>query len=113
MKIESYEFGRIVVEGKTYSADIIITPRKILANWWRKEGHHLGLDDLKEVLGETLDVVIVGTGAYGVMKVGEDVKSYLQEKGVELVAKNTAEAVMLFNELSPKKKTICALHLTC
>ena len=115
MKIDSYQFGKIVIEGKTYSSDLIITPQKVLANWWRKEGHNLCLDDLKEALSETPKVVIVGTGAYGVMKVGEDVKSSLQEMGIELVTVHTAEAVRLFNELSSNTNTkaVCALHLTC
>jgi hypothetical protein len=113
MKITSYQFGKIAIEGQTYSADLIITPQEVIVNWWRKEGHHLCLDDLKGAFTETPAVVIIGTGAYGVMTVGEDVKAYLKDKGIELVAVNTFEAVRLYNELSTKKKVICALHLTC
>jgi len=113
MKITSYQFGKIAIEGKTYSADLIITPQEVIANWWRKEGHHFCLDDLRRALTETPAVVITGTGAYGEMKVGEDVKVYLKEKGIELIVVDTFEAVRIYNELSSKKKVICALHLTC
>jgi len=41
--IEHYSFGRIVIDGKEYTKDLIIYPDKIRANWWRKEGHKLRL----------------------------------------------------------------------
>jgi hypothetical protein len=113
MKIDSYDFGRIVIDGKRYSSDLVILPQRVAENWWRKEGHLLNIVDLEEVVKEKPEVLIVGTGANGVMKVPEDVKSYLKEKGIELIAVNSFEATGLFNELSSKKRVACALHLTC
>jgi len=111
--IESYSFGQMVVEGRTFSADLIIFPDRIKDSWWRKSGHRLCLEDLQDVVKEDFEVLVVGTGFYGIMKVEDDVKKFARSKGINLVAEKTKEAVSVFNELSAKKKTIGAFHLTC
>ncbi|OQY18037.1 MAG: hypothetical protein B6I35_13630 [Anaerolineaceae bacterium 4572_32.2] len=45
-QIESYRFGRIIIDGQTHSKDVIILPDRVIENWWRQEGHALHLDDL-------------------------------------------------------------------
>lgn len=35
--INSYDFGRIVVDGKAYTSDVIIFPDRVNSYWWRKE----------------------------------------------------------------------------
>lgn len=62
--IDSYEFGRIAVDGKNYTSDVIIFPDKVLDGWWRKNGHSLHLQDLKKVLEAEPkpEVLVVGTG---------------------------------------------------
>jgi len=48
------------------------------------------------------------------MKVPEDVKRFLTEKGIEVIAQKTAEACKTFNKLRAFGKSIAAaLHLTC
>lgn len=39
--MEKYEFGRIVIDGKTYTDDIRIIDGKVLPKWWKTEGHFL------------------------------------------------------------------------
>jgi len=50
MMIEHYSFGKITIDGQTYTSDLIIYPGKIDTSWWRKEGHNLQVEDLKDVL---------------------------------------------------------------
>lgn len=71
------------------------------------------LHDLKEVFPESPELIIVGTGASGILSVGDDMSASLREKGIEIVAVRTPEAIRLFNKLSLKKKVACALHLSC
>lgn len=112
--IESYSFGQIVVDGKRYTSDIIIFPNRIKNNWRRKEGHRLNIEDLKEVLQEKPEILVLGTGNYGFVKVSADVKDYLQADGIELVIKSTRDACNTFNSLVKSgKKVVAALHLTC
>lgn len=111
--IESYAFGRMIVEGQTYTSDLIIFPDRINHSWWRKSGHRLCLEDIEEVLKEEPEVIIVGTGFAGLVKVEEEVKSHAQSKGILLIIEKTKKAAQKFNELFSKKKTVGAFHLTC
>ena len=111
--IESYAFGRMDVDGQTYTSDLIIFPDRVKDSWWRKSGHNLCLDDIKDVLKEKPEVLVVGTGFYGIMSVEEEVKSKAQSEGIELIIAKTKDAVQSFSEFAPKKKTIGAFHLTC
>ncbi|MDI6819314.1 MAG: MTH938/NDUFAF3 family protein [Candidatus Hodarchaeaceae archaeon] len=111
--IESYDFGRIVVDGRVYTSDVIIFPNRIRSDWWRREGHRLYIDDLEDVVRERPEVLVVGTGYSGLMEVPKETAEYIRSKGIELVAENTQKAVEVFNELSKSKRVIAALHLTC
>ncbi len=112
--IEHYDFGEIVVNGKRYLRDLIITPNRIIANWWRKEGHKLSLEDLEDVLHEEADAIVIGTGYYGLMEVDDEVKEYFERKGIKVIVKPSCEAVIEYNNLVFKgMKVIGAFHLTC
>lgn len=111
--IDSYSFGSITVDGVNYRTDVIVYPGRTQDGWWRKKGHDLYWDDIGEILDYGPDLLIIGTGKFGRMRVGAEIKNRIQQRGIELIVKRTSEAVSMFNELSPKKKTVAALHLTC
>lgn len=113
-KIESYEFGRVVVDGREYRADVIILPERVVADWWRVEGHGLAREDLKEVVAAKPKTLIVGTGAYGVVNVADGTVDYLESHGIKVEAYETAKAVRRYNELAASGERVAAgLHLTC
>ncbi len=111
--IESYGFGRMVVDGKKYSSDLIIYPDKVSSGWWRKEGHSLAVEDLAEVFAYGPEVLVVGTGYSGMMKLPDATRKLAADKGIELVAERTGKAYRSFNDLSRAKKVVGAFHLTC
>ncbi|MGQ9543930.1 MAG: Mth938-like domain-containing protein [Candidatus Bathyarchaeia archaeon] len=114
--IDMYEFGVIVVDGKRYVKDLIILPGKVLEGWWRREGHNLTLEDLKELLEMKVppEVLVVGTGYSGMMNVSREVEDHLRFKGIELIVKPTRHACQIFNSLLRSKRMVtAALHLTC
>lgn len=113
MKITDYSFGRITVGGQTYTSDVIIYPDRVNSSWWRKEGHLLQADDLSDIIKAELPVLIVGTGAYGVMKVPGSTIDHLRSRDIEVYVEKTARAVELFNKISENRPSIAALHLTC
>lgn len=113
MKVEHYSFGKIIIDGKSYTSDVIIYPEKVDSSWWRKHGHSLHIDDLKNVIAEKPELLIVGTGNSGLMVVPEETVSYVKSKGIEVNIARTDEAVKLFNRVQKEKRTIAALHLTC
>lgn len=111
--IEGYSFGRIEIDGKKYTEDLIIFPDHIYNSWWREEGHRLRPEDLEEVVETEPELLIVGTGANGRMKVPQETRKYIESKGIELITESTGEATKTYNEISDSKKTVAALHLTC
>jgi hypothetical protein len=120
MKIEHYSFGNITVGGKSYTSDVIIYPDRVDSSWWRKEGHNLHVEDLKDIVKAQPDILVLGTGAYGVMRVPREIVAHLESKGIKAYAVRTGEAVDVFNDLQSKTGesgkagvVIAALHLTC
>ena len=80
--IESYSFGRIIIDGQEYTSDLIIYPDKIDSKWWRLKGHLLQIDDLRDILEYNPDVLVIGTGAHGLMEVSEELKRLLKVKRI-------------------------------
>ncbi len=113
MHIDSYDFGQIVIDGRTYRQDLLIVEGQIKSDWWRQEAHLLQAADLVEVLVAAPEVLVVGMGQPGRMQVDKEVSHYLKEKGIELIAVPTAEACRLINALAGKRRVAAALHLTC
>ncbi|MFZ6017011.1 MAG: Mth938-like domain-containing protein [Nitrospirota bacterium] len=113
MKIEHYSFGRIIIDGKTYTADVIIYPGRVDSSWWRKEGHCLQVVDLNDVINAKPDILIIGTGHSGVMQIPKETITYLESKGIEVHVARTEKAVEMFNKLQNGKIVIAAFHLTC
>lgn len=112
--INSYSFGQIVVDGKRYTSDVIIFPNRIKDNWWRREGHRVSIEELKEVIQEKPEVLVIGTGYFGFMKVPAEVKEHVKGKGIELIIQSTKDACNTFNSfLKSGKKVVAALHLAC
>jgi hypothetical protein len=114
MKIEAYNFGYVRVDGVEYRRDVIVFPEKVLADWWREEGHSLSLNDLTEVLEYGTEILIIGTGAYGAMKVPRSLTDDLESRGIKVFVAKTDAAVDKFNELTAAGcRPVAALHLTC
>lgn len=111
--VDSYSFGRIIIDKQSFTSDIILFPDRVYSTWWRKEGHKLCMEDLEEIPFEDYDVLIVGTGFFGVMKVNKDVHTFMKENGVQLIIEKTKDAVTMYNELARKKRVVGAFHLTC
>lgn len=113
MHIDDYSFGKIVIDGKTYTTDVIVFPDRVDASWWRKEGHYLQKGDLKDVSAAGPDIVIIGTGNWGEMVVPKEILDFFGSMGIDTFAEKTAKAVSLFNSQPKDKKVIGAFHLTC
>jgi len=112
--IGHYSFGRIVVNGREYTADIIVFPDgRVMDSWWRENGHRLSINDITELVDSAPEIIIAGTGASGLMKPDPDLRNILSEKGIEFRAAPSEKAVELYNELCGRKKVGACFHLTC
>ncbi|MBN1315581.1 MAG: hypothetical protein JXA42_08940 [Anaerolineales bacterium] len=111
--IESYQFGQIIIDGQVHKKDVIIMPDRIISKWWRQEGHLLQTVDIELVLQARPSFLIVGKGAYGKLKIGDDADQALQEAGIQVIAQPTGEAWQTYNEMRETGQVAAALHLTC
>jgi putative phosphoribosyl transferase len=112
--IDSYSFGNMIIDGREYDQDLIVFPHKIKADWWRSNGHILRIDDLQEIIEYDPELLIIGTGSVGKMRVGPSAKDSLSREGIKCIEELTGEAIELFNEESQKgTKVVGAFHLTC
>ena len=92
--IDSYTFGRIVIDGKEYTRDVIIYPDRVDRSWRRKQGHELAPEDIPEILKFKPETLVVGQSHDGCMEIAPETKRVLE------LAKTGGRAV-------------AALHLTC
>lgn len=113
MNIDSYSFGKMVMKGKAFHSDLIIYPDKVEGTWRRKEGHVLRLEDLTNILAADPEVLIIGTGYMGQMKVPDELRKELLSKKIELYVEDSRRAVEIFNSIHAKRRTVAAFHLTC
>lgn len=112
-KIDSYRFGKIVIDGQVYTKDVILLPDRVVGGWWRKEGHTLYLSDLKEILAVNPSLLIVGQGAQSRMRVSGEVEEALKDVGITLISLPTGKACEEYNQQSAETIIAAALHLTC
>jgi len=113
-RVESYEFGRIEIDGRMYTADVIILPSGVRSDWWREEGHALRPGDLSAVLDDPPKFLVIGQGAHGCMSVTDETLACLEQAGIEAVCAPTGQAVEIYNERCKRGEVVAAaFHLTC
>jgi len=113
--IDFYAFGRMRIDGVDYGKDLIVLPGGRRKLWWRQESHKVGIKDARQIIAEEPEVVVIGTGASGFMKVLPEVENFLKNRGIKLIILPTARAVEEFNKIVSKGKfkIVGAFHLTC
>jgi hypothetical protein len=111
-RIEGYEFGRVMVDGREQRRDLIVLPGRVVTNWWRRNGHSLVMEDLEEVLDDLPEHLVVGTGATSQMRPDPRTLAELRARGIDVEVLPTAEAVARYGVLD-STRTAAALHLTC
>ncbi|MDH4182808.1 MAG: MTH938/NDUFAF3 family protein [Nitrospinota bacterium] len=112
--IESYSFGRIVIDGAEYDADVIILPGRVTAGWRRAQGHSLALEDLAPILDNPPELLVIGCGYFGRMKPDPALLDYLRERKITLEALWTKEACAALNQaFGAGINAAGAFHLTC
>ncbi len=114
MTIDSYSFGTIIVNSKSYHRDIIVFPEKTSPDWQRTKGHSLALEDIKEIIDYKPEILVIGTGAYAGMTVPESTKDELINKKIKFIEESTQKACEVFNtNINNGIKAVGAFHLTC
>lgn len=113
--IESSVFGAMTIDGRTYSSDLLIYPGgRVDDCWWRAQGHRFSQNDLESLIAADPEVIVAGTGVYGLAKIDPGLSAVLSGAGIELFALRTPKAVQAFNlALAQGRKVAGCFHLTC
>jgi hypothetical protein len=115
MHIDRYSFGNIQIDGKDYSSDVVLLGEDVKSPWWREAGGHVyAVEDFEELLAAAPDVVVLGTGYFGRVKVLDETLTALAEAGSEIVVERTGGAVECFNRFADEGRDVAAaLDLSC
>ncbi len=108
-KIDSYQFGKIVIDGQAYDKDLIITPHGVTPDWWRAEGHSLSIPDLEAVLEAAPEVLIIGQGAYGRMELPDSTRQELDDRRDGGAGAADSRGLPTYNRLLVDRQVIAAL----
>lgn len=117
--INSTQFGSVTIDNKKYNQVLIIgdnieereySKLKELFN----TSHQIGDWEQAKLVENDPEVIIIGTGQSGMLEVDDEFVKVIKERGIELVIKNTPEAIEVYNELIGQGKKVNALiHTTC
>ena len=115
MHIDSYSFGSIQIDGKDYASDVVLLGGDVKSPWWREAGGHVyAPTDIEEVVAAAPEVVVLGTGYFGRVKVLEETLTGFADIGSAVIVEKTGRAVETFNRLAAADRDVAAaLHLTC
>lgn len=107
------------VEGQTHHfRDCKIWPGGAREWDWNETGTHhspgIQVADIKEILEQDVDVIILSRGQQRRLQVKDETKEYLRQRGIEFHIEETNQAVEHFNDLSKEGVRAGAVfHTTC
>jgi len=112
--IENYSFGKIVVNGVTYTTDIKIVNGHVVSGWWRIKGHSVGIEDIQDILDSKPSVLVIGKGQPGMMKTSRSLRRFLKKNDIDLIEEKTSQAITTYNSLLQQEKDVSAgFHVSC
>jgi len=112
--IEKYSFGRMRIQGIDYTDDLKIVRGKVVPGWWRQKGHRVLTEDVPDILEARPKVLVVGKGRPGLLRVDRDLRTRLEQEGIELIELGTGKAAEEFNRLINEGADVAGgFHLSC
>ena len=113
--IDHYATGsHMKIDGKNYHQDLKIIGGQVKGNWWRIQGHRLDTEDIADILSAKPEMLVIGTGYAGNMRIPSSVRSAIENQNISVIADETAKATIIFNRLYNEGKDVAgAFHLTC
>jgi hypothetical protein len=117
MTVET-EFGKIVVNGKTYNQDILIDVngsilgRTDVSKRFYGNQHTVCREEVKDLIEQQKpQFLIIGTGQFGACRLEESIPRICERNNIRLILKKTRDAVDEYNKLQGKK--LALFHITC
>jgi hypothetical protein len=119
MKITYIKWGKIAVNNQKYH-DILIYDDTVEEREYDKlkgfygTGHKIGDWEIKKLLSNNPEVIVVGTGWMGIVEVPEKLKAEVEKRKIILKQLKSPNAVKEYNKLIAEgKKVNVLIHSTC
>jgi len=119
IKIDHCEFGEISVGGKKFH-QILISNNQVFERDEEKlkemfnSSHFIGDWEKEMLFAVNPEVVIIGNGFNGVLRVDDKLVQEAKERGIQLIIDYTPQSVVLYNQLVDEGKRVnCLIHTTC
>ena len=106
----------IVLNGRSWTSNVIISLDRVIDGWQRRKGRRLYVEDIRDMLNAEPrpESLVVGTGYLGPMKVSSEVEEALRTRRVGFMAQRTKQACQTFNGLVGfGRRAVAELRLTC
>jgi hypothetical protein len=121
VRIDTFRFGSIEIDGKKYGKDVIIDSeggvRKRKGGFLKFGKHNISKEEIKDLarMKGRPDILIIGLGTSSAAKLEPATEAWADKKGIELVVVPSSEAVERFNREQEvgDKKVAALIHLTC
>lgn len=116
-EINGTEFGKIIVDNKTYNYDItidtngVVSRRSRASEKWYGTHHVICTEEIKDLLASKPQVLVIGLGQYKACRLEEGVERECEKYGTKLIAEPTLNAIKTFNETEARKAGL--FHVTC
>lgn len=117
-EIQDTQFGSITIDGEVFGHDTVIRlggkvkkRKKKLSKQRYGTSHTVSLEEAKRIFEEGAELLIVGTGQYGALKLSEEAEDYFQSKGCSVRPLPTPQAVQAWNKAGDK--AIGMFHVMC
>jgi hypothetical protein len=119
--VEHFEWAAFTIRGQKHSAngvgvgkDIWLVGESVSA-WDARKGHVLTPAMVQCALDQNLDVLVIGTGVNGAIRLKDRTRKAVKEAGIqELIVAKTPEACDTFNRLFREGRRVGLLaHGTC
>lgn len=110
-KVDSSYFGSIIIDGKKFNSDVIVSWNGEIKE--RQSSHDFTKSEFQDILMRDPEIVVIGTGTAGLMKVDPSIEVLAKVEGIELIARQTPQATEEFNKYAKRKKVVAIFHVTC
>ena len=110
LRIDKVKFGTIKINDKEYHEDVIVTNDSVRT---KESSHKITKEEIEDVLLLDPDIIIIGTGTSGMVKVPQEVRDIVEREGKEIIIGKTPEVVNQFNKLRINNKIVGIFHITC
>jgi len=106
--INEFKYGFFKVDKKDHYGDIKLIDGGV-KQWSTREGFKISVEDIKDILKTKPEMVLIGTGASGLLKISEGVEMEIRGRKVRLQKGKTMDMCELYNKLEKEGKKVNAL----